>query len=243
MNAVTLAEKAPVIVGVLSALSVRDATCAQEQGADAIELRIDLLNEEERSIEKLKEFVSQLEVPVIVTNRRKEEGGSFTGTEDERIALLSCILDNVKVEAVDLEFFLPSEGKQILVEKAKSLHVPVIFSFHDFNGMPTRSELEGIVTRMYEEGASIAKIAVTPHALGDALLLLDLTSSLTRAGKLVATIGMGPVGRHLRVIAPLYGSVLTYGFVKGKEAVASGQFSVEELRSMLEKMDVKKASS
>jgi len=227
--------KAPVIVGVLRALSIRDATRAQEQGADAIELRIDFLNEEDRNIEKLKEFASQLESPVIITNRKKEEGGSFTGTEEERIALLSSILDAVKVDAVDIEFFSSDEVKTKIVEKAKSLRVPIIFSFHDFNGMPSRSELVKIIARMYKAGGSIAKIAVTPKTLSDALLLLDLTYKLTREGKPVATIGMGPVGRHLRVIAPLYGSVLTYGFIEGEEEVAPGQFSVKELRSMMNK--------
>jgi 3-dehydroquinate dehydratase-1 len=84
---------------------------------------------------------------------------------------------------------------------------------------------------------------VTPQKLSNALLLLNLTYALTQEGNLVATIGMGAVGRHLRVIAPLYGSVLTYGFIEGEEAVAPGQFSVKELRSMLERLGVKEASS
>jgi 3-dehydroquinate dehydratase-1 len=240
MNALALVGNAPVIVGVLSALSVRDATRARDEGADAIELRIDLWNEEDRSIEKLKGFVSQLEVPVIVTNRRKEEGGAFSGTEPERIALLSSILDTVNVDAIDIELSSPPKEKQMVIEQAKSLHIPVICSFHDFNGMPPRSELEAIVTRMYDEGASIAKIAVTPQTFGDALLLLELTYTLTQAGKVVTTIGMGIVGKHLRVVAPLYGSALTYGYIEeGGEAVAPGQFSVKELRSLMEHFGVK----
>ncbi|MBN1762159.1 MAG: type I 3-dehydroquinate dehydratase [Methanomicrobia archaeon] len=239
MNALALLGNAPVIVGVLSTLSVHDATRARDQGADAIELRIDLMNEEDRDIKKLQGFVSQLDVPVIATNRRKEEGGAFTGTELERIALLISILDTVNVDAVDIELSSPPEEKQMLVEKAKSLRVPVICSFHDFNGTPSRSELEAIVTHMYDEGASIAKIAVTPQTFSDALLVLDLTDTLTQTGKVITTIGMGPVGKHLRLIAPLYGSVLTYGYIEGEEAVAPGQFSVKELRSMLELLGVK----
>ena len=244
MGEVELFGGAPAIVGVLKNLSIRDAQRAQEQGADVIELRIDLLNDEERRVEKVKEFVSMLTMPVVITNRKKEEGGSFTGTEEERIAMLSSILDTAEVDAVDLEFSsLTAAGKTRIVEKANSLHIPVIFSFHDFKGMPSRSELVKLIARMYEEGGSIAKIAVTPHTLSDALLLLDLTHELSREGKLLATIGMGAVGRHLRVIAPLYGSVLTYGFIEGDEEVAPGQFGVKELKSMLEKLDVKQSSS
>ncbi|MHC1611049.1 MAG: type I 3-dehydroquinate dehydratase [Candidatus Methanospirareceae archaeon] len=231
-----LLREVPVIVGVLKNLSLRDAERAQEQGADAIELRIDLLKDEERRIEEVKEFVSRLTMPVIITNRKREEGGSFTGTEEERIAMLSSVLETAEVDAVDLEFSSRTAGRTAVIEEANSLHIPVIFSFHDFNGVPGRSELVKLITRMYEEGGSIAKIAVTPHRLTDALLLLDLTHEFSREGKLLATIGMGPVGRHLRVIAPLYGSVLTYGFIEGEEEVAPGQFSVKELRSMLERL-------
>lgn len=228
--------KKPVIVGILRRLSLRDAERAKESGADLIELRIDLLRDEERDIERVKEFVSRLTIPLIVTNRRKEEGGSFTGTEEDRIAMLNSVLETAAVDFVDVEFLSPTAGKTEIVEKAKGLLIPVIFSFHDFRGMPRHSELLKIIASMYEEGGSIAKIAVTPETLSDTLLLLNLTHELSREGKLVAVIGMGAMGRHLRVIAPMYGSVLTYGFIEGEEEVAPGQFSVEDLRNLLNRV-------
>ncbi|MQY54270.1 MAG: type I 3-dehydroquinate dehydratase, partial [Methanosarcinales archaeon] len=138
--------------------------------------------------------------------------------------------------AVDVEFFSPAEGKSEIIERAKSRHIPVILSFHDFNGMPSREDILRIIASMYEEGGSIAKIAVTPKTLSDTLLLLDITHKVSSEGKLLVTIGMGPVGRHLRVIAPLYGSALTYGFIEGEEEVAPGQLSVKELRSIMNKI-------
>jgi len=239
MRAEELRRKAPAIVGVLRTLSIRDAERAKENGADILELRIDLLNDEERDVERIKEFISMLQMPIIVTNRRKEEGGSFTGTEEERIALLSRIIETAKVDFVDIELFSSPAERTKLVENAKSHHIPVIFSFHDFSGMPPRAELLKLIASMYEGGGSIAKIAVTPKTLSDALLLLNLTHEISREGKLFAAIGMGPIGRHLRVVAPLYGSVLTYGFIEGGEEVAPGQFSVKELRSMLDRLVLK----
>lgn len=229
----------PVIVGVMKSLSIREAKrAAKESGADVIELRIDLLEGEEKSVEKVKEFVAMLmeAIPIIVTNRRKEEGGAFVGTEEERIGMLNGILETAEVNAVDVEFFSPAEGKSEIIEKAKSRHIPVIFSFHDFQGMPSREDILRIIASMYEEGGSIAKIAVTPKTLSDTLLLLDITHKVSSEGKLLVTIGMGPVGRHLRVIAPLYGSALTYGFIEGEEGVAPGQLSVKELRSIMNKI-------
>jgi len=239
---------APVIVGVLKRLSIQEAKRARESGANVIELRIDLLEEEERDIERVKEFVAMLKkslffMPVIVTNRKKEEGGSFTGSEAQRIGMLISILETAKVDAVDIEFFSPTELKKAIIEKAKSLHIPAILSFHDFKGMPSREDILRIIASIYEGGGSIAKIAVTPKTPSDALLLLNLTHKLSSEGKLLVTVGMGPVGRHLRVIAPLYGSALTYGFIEGEEEVAPGQFSVNELRSIINKIQIPRLNS
>jgi len=240
----------PVVVGVMKRLSIQEATWAKESGADVIELRIDLLEGEERSAEKVKEFVKMLknhqslvQMPIIVTNRKKEEGGSFVGTEARRIGMLKAILETAEVDAVDIEFFSPARLKNTLIETAKSLHIPAILSFHDFKGMPSREDILRIIARMYEEGGSIAKIAVTPKTTNDALLLLNLTHKLSSEGQLLVAIGMGPVGRHLRVIAPLYGSVLTYGFIEGEGEVAPGQFSVKELRSLMDKILMPKVTA
>jgi len=224
----------PAIVGVLRRLSIQDAIRAEEAGADVIELRIDLLEARERKIAEIREFIEQQKLPVIVTNRRREEGGSFWGTEEERIVMLSRIIETTQVNAVDIEFLSHNGEKNELIDTANSRHIPVISSFHDFNGMPRHDDILDLVEGMYDEGGSVAKIAVMPKSLNDTLFLLKLTQEVSAAGKLLVCIGMGSVGRHVRVIAPLYGSVLTYGFVEGEEGVAPGQFSVKELRYMLD---------
>ena len=226
---------APVIAAVLKRLSIDAAARAEASGAAIIELRIDLLEPEERSIEKVKEFLTSLNMSVIITNRRREEGGSFTGTEDERIEILRSIMATEMVDAVDIEFL--ADGRDEIIEEAKKHHIPVILSFHDFSGMPAPAEILELIDAMYNAGGSIAKIAVTPGTPYDTLNLLQLTHQVSSDGhgQLLITIGMGDWGRHLRVIAPLYGSVLTYGFIED-EAVAPGQFSVHELREMLEKL-------
>jgi 3-dehydroquinate dehydratase-1 len=200
-------KRAPVIVAVLQTLSRQDATRAAEEGADALELRVDLLKPEDQSLARITEFLEALPLPVIVTNRNREEGGAFSGTERERLALLRRVLDTVAVQAVDVEFFSAAAEREEVIAKARERHVPVICSFHDFAGMRSRYELLRIITCMHERGGSIAKIALTPKSLEDALMLLEFTHELTREGKRIAMIGMGSFGRHLRVIAPLYGSL------------------------------------
>ncbi|MBN1454975.1 MAG: type I 3-dehydroquinate dehydratase [Methanomicrobia archaeon] len=238
----SLLNRAPVIVAVVRTLSPQDAARAAEEGADALELRIDLLRPEDQRIARITEFLDTLRLPVIVTNRNREEGGAFSGTEHERLALLRSILDAVEVHAVDVEFFSAAVEREKVIATARERRVPVICSFHDFVGMRSRYELLRIITCMHERGGSIAKIALTPRSLDDTLMLLEFTHELTREGKRIAMIGMGSFGRHLRVIAPLYGSLLTYGYLEGEQAFAPGQLSVRQLRHMLETLGVKEVS-
>ena len=223
-------------------------------GADAVELRLDLFKPEEREAKRVKAFVEALrevaKAGVILTNRSASEGGKFEGSEDERLSLLKEALEASEADAVDVEYFAEPRKRAEIVALSRKLNATVIFSFHDFAGMPDAAELEHLALKMHAEGADIAKIAVTPETAEDALKLLELTlklkaSKASKAGKGeaagekgVAFIGMGSVGRHLRVLAPIYGSALTYGFLEGEESVAPGQLSISELRSMIDKLSM-----
>ena len=246
--------RTPAIVCVLRELSISKALTALRRGADAVELRLDLFKPEEREATKVKAFVGALreeaKAGVILTNRSASEGGKFEGSEDERLSLLKEALEASEADAVDVEYFADPRKRAEIVALSRKLNATVIFSFHDFAGMPDAAELEHLALKMHAEGADIAKIAVTPETAEDALKLLELTlklkaSNASKAGKGeaagekgVAFIGMGSVGRHLRVLAPIYGSALTYGFLEGEESVAPGQLSISELRSMIDKLSM-----
>ena len=238
-----------MIVCVLRELSISKALTALRRGADAVELRLDLFKPEEREAARVKAFVEALreeaKAGVILTNRSASEGGKFEGSEDERLSLLKEALEASEADAVDVEYFAEPRKRAEIVALSRKLNATVIFSFHDFAGMPDAAELEHLALKMHAEGADIAKIAVTPKTAEDALKLLELTLKLKaskasrEAGeKGVAFIGMGSVGRHLRVLAPIYGSALTYGFLEGEESVAPGQLSISELRSMIDKLSM-----
>ena len=246
--------RTPAIVCVLRELSISKALTALRCGADAVELRLDLFKPEEREATRVKAFVEALrekaKAGVILTNRSASEGGKFEGSEDERLSLLKEALEASEADAVDVEYFAEPRKRAEIVALSRKLNATVIFSFHDFAGMPDTAELENLALKMHAEGADIAKIAVTPKTAEDALKLLELTlklkaSNASKAGKGevagekgVAFIGMGSVGRHLRVLAPIYGSALTYGFLEGEESVAPGQLSISELRNMIDKLSM-----
>ena len=206
----------PRIVAVLGKNAVRDVLQASE--ADMLEVRLDLV--EGDPLEVMRSIRSATNSPLIATNRWRAEGGLFRGTEKERIDLLCQASEYA--DFVDIE--LRAELKDELMGR---IDKPAIVSYHDFTRMPSPEELRSTLFEISETGASIAKIAVTPGFLGDNLTLLEL---LLKANTPLCVIAMGELGRHMRAIAPIYGSVLTYGYVS--EATAPGQMTVSELKQM-----------
>lgn len=204
------------IVAVLGKDAARDILASED--ADMIEVRLDLID---KPLETLKAVRSATQKPIIATNRLKSEGGQFKGGENERISILS--------EAAAYSDFVDIELKAVMRDELLAMiDKPAIVSYHDFVSMPPREELEAILEEMKETGAKIAKIAVTPLSLKDNIEILEY---LLEADMPLCMIAMGQIGRHLRAVAPIYGSVLTYGYVS--QATAPGQMSVSDLRRAL----------
>lgn len=194
---------------------------AKKLGADILEIRIDLIDVD--ALQLLSE-VKKSGLPVIITNRMKQEGGAWTGSEYDRIRTLISLLP--LADAVDIE--LNAENRDSVVEKAKKTGKTVIISTHDFKTTPDFDVMMGIFAGSFDAGADIAKLSVMPGSFEDVLRLLDVTLHAKGA---VCTIAMGEIGRHSRVIAPVYGSVLTYGYID--RPVAPGQLRVDELKYIL----------
>lgn len=207
----------PRIVAVLGKNAARDVQQASE--ADMMEVRLDLV--EGDPLKVIRSIRSATCLPLIATNRWRAEGGLFRGTEKERMDLLHQASEYA--DFVDIE--LRAKLKDELLRK---IDKPAIVSYHDFTRMPSPEELRSTLCEIFETGASIAKIAVTPGYLRDNLTLLEL---LFEADRPLCVISMGELGRHMRAIAPIYGSALTYGYVS--EASAPGQMSVGELKQLL----------
>lgn len=200
------------IVAVLGMEGAQGVPAAGE--ADMIELRLDLVSEPIQTIRAVRLATTK---PIIATNRLKTEGGMFQGSERERIELL--LQAATFADFVDIELLA-----ELRDEFMARVNKPVIVSYHDFNGMPDAEEMMTILEKMKKTGAICAKIAVTPQSLRDNLRILGL---LLDADMPLSMIAMGNIGRHLRAVAPLYGSVLTYGFVA--KSTAPGQMSLAEL--------------
>jgi 3-dehydroquinate dehydratase-1 len=196
--------------------SLDEAKEAVALGADIIEARVDLAAEEP---ERLAEGIYRLNKPLIVTVRPVWEGGAFKGTERERVRIFKKLVP--VADYIDVE--LRARNVDEIIGLTEGTDALSIVSYHDFEKMPPKKEMLDIIARCHEKG-DIAKLAVTPAGLRDVLRLFEVTLKAMRP---VCTIAMGDMGAHSRIMAPVYGSLLTYGYVR--KPVAPGQMRVDKI--------------
>jgi 3-dehydroquinate dehydratase-1 len=203
---------APRIVGTVSALPVpanASAVC------DIVEIRLDLLGPTTA--------LPQIDSPILLTIRSKNEGGQWTGSEDDRLKIYRKWMSHVA--AVDIELNSPIAGEvcQIARESGKAS----IVSFHDFRETPPLEVLQDLVQDGQQVG-SIVKIVTLANEEPDVATLRAL---LEKRRAPLCVMGMGKHAARTRVEFPKLGSCLTYGYLD--KPLAPGQTSAAELRAAL----------
>jgi 3-dehydroquinate dehydratase-1 len=230
-------EKRAAIVAVIPENPLETSKKAAEKGADILEIRMDLLGirDLERAAETIRKIKSETGLPVLITNRSRVEGGKWEGKEEDRTGLLTGLLSfENSPDAIDIELSAGRKDRDKVIKTAKDNGKTVIISSHDFLKTPSLQDMKTILEEMFLAGADIAKLAVMPQSMEDTLNLLRVTLGFKNAGKSVCTIAMGSQGKHTRVVAPLYGSVLTYASIENDTAAAPGQLPVSEVKKMME---------
>ena len=186
-----------------------------EQGAGLVELRLDYINGEVN----LKRLLNDRPGPVIVVCRREEDGGKWTGTEEDRLMLLRTAISQ-GVEYVDLEedavAGVPRFGK-----------TKRIISLHDFRKTP--ENLDEIHARLAALDADIVKLATMANHPHDNLRMLRLIKQSK-----TATVGMcmGEVGKPSRLLSGKFGAPFTYATFHEERALAPGQLSYRRMRDI-----------
>ncbi|HPC04214.1 MAG TPA: type I 3-dehydroquinate dehydratase [Syntrophales bacterium] len=167
---------------------------------------------------------------VIVTIRKREEGGAFRGTEEERLRVLAGAV-RLGADYVDLELSAGEKAAGGLREEIarRGGQTKLILSFHDFSGTPAPETLRGIVLDARRMGADVVKTAVTARSLEDNLALIDLLRFGAARGIPMAAHCMGEAGRLSRAAAPLFGSLFSYAAPSRGKETAPGQFTAHEM--------------
>ena len=191
--------------------------------SDYAEIRFDFLKKSDIPIvlEDIKENLSRC----VCTLRPKSEGGLFVGKEDERKSILRLIAEYNPC-LLDVEFNTIQKDKKLAtyLKKSKS---KLLISWHDFKKTPNESQLRAKFNKM-KKFSDVVKIVTVAKSVSDASRLLSLYSVKSKS-KTIAFC-MGEQGKFSRILCLHLGSPFTY--VSLGKAIAPGQFSVDEIKSL-----------
>ena len=215
--------------------------CAERALADTkfIELRLDSLPKPAAVLPALKDFLAaRREVTAIATCRRKDNGGSFTGSLAAEFDLLLKAAQ-AGCQIVDLEVESAEGARASHLEKfreaLRAAGAALVVSFHDFSR--TRG-LEQAANRIAAFEPDYVKVVSTAHSLADNLAVLRLIEDRSRSANVVG-IAMGEEGLLSRVLAPRAGAEFTFASLEDGAETAPGQVAARTLRDLyrLEQID------
>ena len=190
-------------------------------GADLIEFRIDAMDHPDP--DEVSNIIKDVNYPMIATNRMIEEGGLFKGSEAERTDILLAAAKHADI--IDIELQTDEEYMDKIIKASKS----TIISYHNFERTPSEDVLLKVVNQERELG-DIAKFAVMPETISDTLIVLKVLSQV----KETIGISMGDMGRYTRIVAPLFGSPITFASID--TISAPGQLDINTTKNFLDKI-------
>lgn len=133
-----------------------------------------------------------------------------------------AVLDeNLAVDYVDFDVSMVEEGAMRMRPKGAKL----ILSYHDFERTPSLSELKKIVRKMLAKGADICKIVTKAVTVEDNLIPLRL---LAESDVPMIAFCLGDKGRISRILAPRFGSLISYVPPTADFVTAEGQIVFDD---------------
>lgn len=183
-----------------------------EDGAELVELRLDYI----RTAVNLKRLTGDRPGPVVITCRRREDGGMWSGTEEARQVLLRSAIAS-GVEYVDLEEDLASVIPRFGSTKR-------IVSYHNFRETP--GNIESVYDRMLQLDADILKIVAMANSPSDNLKMLEL---INRSDVPTVAFCMGDIGTPSRILCGAFGAPFTYATFHHERSLAPGQLSYHDM--------------
>ncbi|MEW6102429.1 MAG: type I 3-dehydroquinate dehydratase [bacterium] len=186
---------------------------AKKSKADIIEIRLDKIIGKGDNVLLIKEIKKKTNLPIIATKR-------LFLPDDEIKEIIPF------VDYIDLEY----GEKKPLIDFVKKNKKTLIISHHNYKDTPDIKTLVSLSSSMEKAGADILKIATFINNKDDIIRLLNFTYNYKKP---IIAIGMGLLGKITRIIEPIFGSLITYGFIN--KPYADGQLSVSSLRREIER--------
>ena len=190
--------------------------------ADILELRLDLVDAPDLNI-----LLDSANLPVIVTNRSKLDGGQFKGSDEDRLQPLRDAL-KAGADYVDIEVSTPREYLQPFLEEGVSARI--ILSYHDFSHTP--EDFNPLYEAMCEMPGDIIKIVTYARDLADNLKMFELLQRARQEKQKLIGLCMGDLGEISRILSPLFGGFLTFGSLETGQESAPGQIPAKTLKDI-----------
>ena len=189
--------------------------------ADLVELRLDLIKSPD-----LKKLLVATKKPVIVTNRKKGEGGHARDNK-QRIELLKKAI-TLNADFIDIEL---NSGKKIIRDLIKNKrNSKVIVSYHNFKKTP--QNINRIYKQIKKLNPDIIKLATFANSITDNLKIFEIIKKAKKENKKIIALCMGQNGEISRILAPLFGSYLTFAALKQGKGSAPGQLTASTLKDI-----------
>ena len=187
------------------------------------EIRLDFVNPSE--IPNILQNIGKKISRCVCTLRPKNEGGKFSGKENERISILKLISE-YNPFLLDVEFNTLKKDQKLRRYLKKS-NTDILVSWHDFKKTPSTNKLNSRLTEM-KKLSNFVKIVTVAKSISDTSRILSLYNKSSKI-KLIA-FAMGEQARFSRILCLHLGSPYTY--VSLGKAVAPGQFSLDDMKSL-----------
>ena len=224
----TFPNPTPLVVGSFGdAESLAGATPESlAEQCDIAEIRLDLFFEEFKTLGN-RLWQHLLPFPLLFTARCHSEGSPYDHDQDVRETLLRTALPDAALIDIEVRNVGAMSG---IISEIRTREIPWIASYHDFEKLPAREELETQAENARKAGASAFKAAAQLHTLND---LTELAHFLINEKNIpLSTMGMGVLAPVSRLLCAQAGSILNYGYV-GDKATAPGQWSARQLRDCI----------
>jgi 3-dehydroquinate dehydratase I len=230
------------IIGIVTASNRNDPEMWRALAeSDIAEFRADLW-ESTQVVAELKAFrqecIDRFGAPIetIFTIRLKRDGGAWP--DEDSLARenlwLALGIDGLVLpcEWLDLEL----ETMPMLSPKMLALldrhRVKILVSHHNMRHSYSTTRLADLGQELLKSKPEGIKLAVTCHSREEVLVLLAFTQSTAGLNSHACVLSMGSLGQATRVLGPLLGCPMTYGYLSGT-SIAPGQLSVYQMRKFL----------
>jgi 3-dehydroquinate dehydratase I len=222
------------VVAVITSPAELDFAIRMGDPPDLFELRLDRLVRPASSgygmaaaIDRLKNKISKLRAPLIVTARHPMEGGANRLSSRQRYNLLAAFLSRARyldVELRSVPYF------RSLLRLARKQNVRRIISVHYLKSTPSPGQLRDKARAAKKYGADIFKVVTRTDTPAQLTRLIDFAAA-RNLDVAVSVMGIGKLGAASRVLLACCGSALVY--VSLGRSDIEGQISLEQFRALL----------